>query len=169
MYYKITNKNSKVYKSLFEQRTKEKEAEANNILAIKEKTGLDFKNSFGNHGQQNFNRVTKYKGFAFTEPEKVDLKIWKRHPEHQDVFVPNTRTKLGREMNEFLLNGLKGFRYDIIFELIGVPELIGRFKLPFVEICAKNEIVVYLDDDQEPKNKNVIEITKKEFYELLKK
>ncbi len=169
MYYKITNKNSKVYKKLFDQRTNEKEAEEANIKEIKEKTGLDFKNSFGNHGQQNFNRVTSYAGFEFTEPDKVDLKIWKRHSEHQMIFVPNKKTKLGREMSEFLLNGLKGFRYDLIFELIGVPELIGRFKLPFVEICKNEVIVVFLDDEQEPKDKDVIEITKKEFYELLKK
>ena len=42
---------------------------------------LNFENSFGNHGQQNFRRVTQYSGLVFTEPEKVDgnaLDRWKK-------------------------------------------------------------------------------------------
>lgn len=165
MYYKIENKESKVYKELHALRTKELKIEEENILAIEEKTGLKFKNSFGHHGQQNFRRVTSYIGFEFTEPEKVDLKIWKRHKEHEMIFVPNTRTKLGRDMQEFLNNGLKGSRYDKVFKILKLADL-TKFTFPFIEILKNDVIVIYLGDKHEPKNKDIIEITKREFLEL---
>lgn len=41
MYYKIENKESKVYKSLHALRTKELKMSDKNLSAIKEKTGLE--------------------------------------------------------------------------------------------------------------------------------
>lgn len=163
MYYKIENKDCEVYKKLHELRTKEEKIENDNILAIKEKTGLNWENSFGRIGQQNFRRVSSYSGFEFTEPEKVDLKIWKRHKEHNEIFVPNTKTKLGREMQEFLNNGLDGSRFDTVLEILQLEDL-RRFTFPFVEIIGET-IILYLDDNHEPKDLNVIEITKREFNE----
>jgi hypothetical protein len=161
MYYKIENKECKVYQELHALRTEELKIEKENIKAIEEKTGLKWKNSFGHHGQQNFRRVTSYSGFEFKETEKVDLKIWKQHKQEQSVYVPNTRTKLGREMQEFLNNGLKGSRYDKVIKILKLDDL-RRFTFPFVEI-VNNIIIIYLDDYHEPKDINVIEITKREF------
>lgn len=164
MYYKIENKESEVYKKLHEQRIKEEQMELKNTTSIIEKTGLNFTNFFGRRGQLNFRRVTSYSGFEFTEPEKVDLKIWKRDKEHNEIFVPNTRTKLGREMQEFLNNGLEGSRYDIINDILGLEHL-RRFTFPFVEIVGE-KIILYVDDQYDLNDKDIIEITKREFNEL---
>lgn len=164
MYYKIENKECEVYKKLHELRIKEEQIELKNVASIIEKTGLNWKNSFGRRGQQNFRRISSFSGFEFTEPEKVDLKIWKRHKEHNEIFVPNTRTKLGREMEEFLNNGLEGSNFNTVLNILQLEDL-RRFTFPFVEIVGE-KIIIYLDDDHEPKDKNVIEITKREFNEL---
>jgi len=164
MYYKIEDKDSKVYQELHALRTKELKIEEDNIKAIEEKTGMTWENSFGNHGQQTFRRVSSYQGFEFKETDKIDPKIWKQHKEHAELYVPNTRTKLGREMQEFLNNGLQGSRYDAVINILNLQEL-RRFTFPFVEI-VDDLIIVFLGDDHEPKDQNVIEITKKEFQSL---
>jgi len=161
MYYKIENKECEVYKKLHELRIKEEQIELKNVASIIEKTGLNWENFFGRRGQQNFRRVSSFSGFEFTEPDKVDLKIWKRHKDHNEFFVPNTRTNLGREMQEFLNNGLEGSRFDIVLDILKLEDL-SRFTFPFVEIVGEI-IIMYLDDDHEPKDENVIEITKREF------
>lgn len=165
MYYKIENKECDVYAELHALRTYEKQIEKENIEAITEKVGLEWKMEFGHTGQQNFRRVSSLMGFGFLETEKVDLKIWKRHKEHQDVFIPNTRTKLGREMQEFLQNGLKGSRYDKVLKILKLEEL-RKFTFPFVEIVKDGIIIIFLGDAHEPKDKNIIEITKREFQDL---
>jgi hypothetical protein len=162
MYYKIINKECDVYQKLHALRTKELKIEKENIKAIEEKTGLKWKYSYGRHGQQNFRRVTSYAGFEFLEPEKVDLKIWREHKDHKGVFVPNAKTKLGREMKVFLYNGLKSSNYNTVIEILKLADL-RRFSLPYVEITKDEIIVIVLGDGHEPKNTNVIEITKTEF------
>lgn len=164
MYYKIENKECEVYLKLHDMRTKELQIEKDNEKAIEDKTGLKWEEYFGNSGQQNWNRVTQYKGFIFSEPEKVDLKIWNKN--NEGVFVPNKRTKLGREMSEFLMNGLKGNRYDKPFEILKIQKQ-RRFTFPFIEIGNNDIIVLFFDDNHLPKDENVIEITRKEFDAIL--
>lgn len=77
MYYKIENKESEVYKKLYELRKKEIQFEKDNVKAIEEKTGLTWESFLGYAGQQNFNRVTQFTGFNFKEIDKIDSKIWK--------------------------------------------------------------------------------------------
>ena len=165
MYYKIENKECEVYKQLHQMRTEEIQIGKDNEKAIEEKTGLKFDTFLGNPGQQNFRRVTRFSGFEFLEPEKVDLKIWKRDKEHPEIFVPNNRTKLGREMADFLANGLKRSRYDRVWEILNLKSL-KRFQFPYVEI-VNDVIIISLDDEHEPSDENVIEITKREFNKLL--
>lgn len=164
MYYKITNKECEVYKKLHELRTKELLIKEENEKEINEKTGLEWKSFLGHSGQQNFRRTTQFSGFKFLEPDKVCLRTWKEHSEHKGFFVPNRKTKVGREMSEFLLNGLRGSNYNQVFEILNL-EHSNRFTFPYVEI-EKDIIVVYLKDE-EPKDENLIEITKKEFNDLL--
>lgn len=164
MYYKIENKECKVYKELHELRTTELQIQDENEKAIEEKTGLKFKTFLGDSGQQNWRRVRQYNGFKFTTPNKVDLKIWKTDSEHKEIFVPNRKTKIGREMAEFLLNGLKGSCYDKVWKILKLEPL-RKFTFPYVEIVGE-VILIFLSDSQEPKDKNVIEITKRQFNEL---
>jgi len=166
MYYKIENKECEAYKKLHEMRTKEHQMAKDNIDAINERVGLDWETYLGYSGQQQFGRVTTYEGFKFKEPEKVDLKIWKQHSEHKDIFVPNKKTKLGREMAEFLLNGLKGHYFSIVFDCLGIEHPMRRFTFPYVEICG-DVIVLYLDEKTELTDENIIEITTKDAKLLL--
>ena len=163
MYYKIKNKKSEVYKKLYELRKKELQIEDDNEKAINEKIGLKYEEIFGYLGQQNHQRVTQYSGFCFLEPEKVDLKIWKKIPE--EIYVPNTRTKKGKEMEEFLSNSLQKSNFDYVIDILGLEDL-SRFKFPFVKIAENRSIYLFLDDKHEPENEDIIEITKKEFSEI---
>jgi hypothetical protein len=165
MYYKIENKDCKVYQELHALRTHEKQIEKENIEVITEKVGLEWKMEFGHTGQQNFRRVSLLMGFGFLEPEKVDLKIWKRHKDHNEIFVPNTRTKLGREMQDFLSNGLKSSSYNKVLKILKLEQL-RKFTFPFVEIVKDGIIIIFLGDSHEPKDKNIVEITKHEFQDL---
>lgn len=164
MYYKIENKDCEVFKKLHELRTEELRIEKDNEKAIKERTGLDFITFLGQKGQQNFWRITRYTGFKFTEPDKVDMKIWARNKQHPEIFVPNLRTKAGREMKYFLNNDLESSDYTEVFEILQLPE-VREFTFPFVEIAGEL-IIIFLGDNQESKNKNVIEITKREFQQI---
>lgn len=168
MYYKIENKKSEVYKKLHKMRTKELKIEEDNKKAIKNKVGLDFERFLGHVGQQNYGRVCLFLGFGFLSPEKVDLKVWKRDKNYSDIFVPNLKNKAGREMAKFLKNGLKKGNFMDPLDILKL-EHPRKFAFPFVEITDNEIIVLFLDENMEPTDKNVIEITKREFDELLKK
>ncbi len=163
MYYKIENKESEVYKKLHELRTNEFKIERDNLKSIEEKTGGDYKNTFGHHGQQNFFRVTRLEGFQFSKPEEICLKTWKEHKDNKGIFVPNRRTKEGKEMSEFLLN-LPKSSYIKITDILKI-ENERSFSFPFLEI-KKDVLIIFLSGFSDPKDKNVIEITKKEFEEI---
>jgi hypothetical protein len=165
MYYKITNTESKVYKALHDLRRKEVQMEADNKKAVLEKVQLEVESFYGYLGQQNFYRVTHYSGFKFTDPKKVDPKIWIPSKVHDGFFIPNKRTKLGKELEEFLCRGLQTSWYSTVFKILRLNSP-TKFKFPFVEILD-NVIVVFLDDKMEPKDDNLIEITKREFNELI--
>ena len=167
MYYKIENRESVVYKELFALRKKEQEIEVSNRKRIEEKIGLEFSSFFGVLGQQNYSRVTTYGGFVFSEVNKVDLNIWKKHKNLENVFIPNTRLKAGREMKNFLSNELEISFYTKPLEILKIEDTFTKFSLPFVEIV--NElIIIRLDDQMIPKDKEVVEITSVEFNEIYK-
>lgn len=171
MYYKITNIDSVVYQKLHTLRSQELQFEKDNVVAIEQKTGMTFKQVYGDLSQQNFRRVPQYSGFVFDQDVKtVDPKmvIWKPLKQDPTVSIPNPRTKLGREMREFLCNGLKGGRYDNVFTALGIEMNFRSFSFPYVEILADQSIVVYLDDKLDPKIKDLIEITRSEFKERCK-
>ena len=165
MYYKITNKESDVYKKLHELRTKEIAIGERNKKAIIDKIPYKWKNFVGIIGQQSFNRVTQYFAFKFEEPEKVDMGVWKKHKEYPECFVPDNRRKGGKEMQKFIDNLEKSSFFELE-EIIGTDH-IGRFTLPFLEI-AGDILILYLDEKFEPKGDEFIEITSKEFEEIRK-
>lgn len=168
MYYKIINKDSKVYKELHALRTEETKIEKQNREAVKNVVGRDWDNYLGKAGQQNFWRVTQYTGFAFKHPERLPGKTWKQHKEYSDIYVPNLRTKNGKQIKHFL-DHLPGSSIQKVFSILGC-HLDGRFTFPYVEIGKDDVIVFYMSDrfDEElTKNKDIIEITKREFEEIL--
>lgn len=168
MYYKIENQHSSIFKALFEIRMEEIRMEADNRKAITAKTGLAWKAYLGHAGQQNFNRVCQFDGFVFNEPEKVDLKIWRRHKKHTDVFVPNKHTAKGKEMANFLLNDLEGSCFINVYKELNLRFPTGKFCFPYVEV-RKKVIILKLDDKANVDHPDLIEITMKEFNELNEK
>lgn len=165
MYYKIENKDSEVYRKLHEMRSHEIETNKRNLQAVKDRVGLDFYEFIGLVGQQNYWRTTQYEGFKFKEPEKVDPKVWVLDKDFPDYFVPNKRTKAGREMDKFL-NSMSSSHYRTPLNILGLPSL-SKFKFPFIEIVG-DLIVMHLDDQYTLDDPNIIEITSKEFFEILK-
>ena len=168
MYYKITNTDSKVYKELFALRIEEMSIERKNHDAVKNVVGCDWDEFLGNEGQRNFWRVTQYTGFAFKHPDRLPANTWKQDKEHPDVYVPNLRTKNGRAMKKFLVE-LPHSSIQKVFSILGC-QLYGQFVFPYVEIGCGDEIVLYMSDRYDEtlsKNKDIIEITKKEFNEIL--
>lgn len=164
MYYKIENKDCKVYKELRAMREKELSIEEENKKAIAEKIPYTYESFYGRSGQQKASRVSSYEGFCFKEPDKIDKQVWKPSKVDSTIFVPNRRTKAGREIIMFL-RALKKGSYTNVLEILGLSYL-GAFIFPYVEI-AEDILILYIDDSQEPKDENVIEITKKEFDSII--
>lgn len=168
MFYKITNKESELYKKLHELRTNERKIDKENNAAVKQLVGDDWDHFSGWEGQQNFHRVTMYSGFAFKHPENLPPKTWKKHKEYEDIYVPDRRTKNGRAIAE-ALDDLPHSSVIYVFEILEM-EMSGRFVFPYIEICDDETIVLFVDDkfDLEKKFPDVVEITKKEAIRLLK-
>lgn len=166
MYYKIENKKSDVYKKLYAMREIELKIEKDNKSKLENQFG-SFDAFLGIGNQQNFFRVSQYTGFKFSSPQEIDLTAWKLHADFEGVYVPNRRTKAGKAAKKFIDNLEKRWVDDPLI-ILGVKESTpSYFTFPFVEITG-DIIVLYLDDKTNPKDENVIEITKKEFDILLK-
>lgn len=170
MYYKITNKGSKIYKQLYELRKEEQQIEENNKKIVRELVGQDFTHFIGKAGQQNIHRVTQYSGFEFKHPEKLPPKVWVLDKQYGDKggYVPNRRTKAGREMLE-KLRTLPHSSLIYVFKILEC-ELYGSFTFPYVEIGKDDVIVLYMSDifhEELTKNKDIIEITRGEFEEII--
>lgn len=165
MYYKIVNKECVVYKKLHKLRTDELLIEAENEILVKKKIGLNFESFLGDNNQQSFGRVLQYIGFKFTSPDDIDLKVWKKHSEYKEIYIPNKKSSGGREIEAFLFNGLNRSSFDKVWDILELIH-IKKFTFPYVEIVDDN-VLVFLDDRQIPKDLNVIEITKTEFNQLL--
>ena len=167
MFYKITDKESELYKKLHELRTNERKIDKENNAAVKQLVGDDWDHFSGWEGQQNFYRVTMYSGFAFKHPENLPPKTWKKHKEFEDIYVPDRRTKNGRAIAEALDN-LTHSSVICVLEILEM-QMPGRFTFPYIEICDDETIVLYVDDkfDLEKKFHEVVEITKKEANKLL--
>lgn len=165
MYYKIENKESDVYKKLKDLRDSENQIRLDNIKSIEDKTNNKFTSFIGYSGQQNFRRVTQYVGFKFEDTANICLKTWKLDKDNEGVYLPNLRTKSGREMSEFLCNGLKGSSIRRVEKILNMPHY-NRFIFPFIELLENEVIILFLDDKFDPTDENIIEITKTEFNKL---
>mgnify|MGYP006906772688 CR=1 FL=1 len=162
MYYKIVNQDSKVYQDMKSLLLKEEEIEANNRKMLDEKIPYKWEVFYGSRGQQDFLRTSRYSGFRFLNPEEVDTKVWR---EKDGMWFPNRRTKAGREMLDFLNNGMEKSWYNDPLKILGCGYDLPRFKFPFIEQCD-DVLVVFLDDGHIPVSEDVIEITSKEFNEI---
>lgn len=163
MFYKITNKNSEVYKNMSAFLLKENNIDEKNKILISEKIPYKFESSWGNSHQQDFIRTITYSGFKFLDTNKIDEKVWKMRDD--GYWFPNPRTKLGKEMKRFL-NTLEKTYYDDLLEIVKCNGFLSRFKFPFALQCD-DVIILFLDDQLTPQpEEDIIEITRKEFMEI---
>lgn len=165
MYYKITNKDSEAYKKLHAFRSNELAIEAENTKKVQEIVKLKYDSFFGKSGQQHLDRVKTYTGFVFTNPDEVDTKIWRAISEENiTCYIPNIRTKVGKEMKK-QLSSLKTSFITKFYDVLDI-DISGRFIFPYLEIVAEDTLILFLDDRFEMTDENFIEITRKEFYAL---
>ncbi|MEG1617374.1 MAG: hypothetical protein RR202_10470 [Bacteroidales bacterium] len=167
MYYKIENQDSELYKALRTQREKEIENDKRNMELIAEKIPQEWEGFFGRAGQQTFNRTSVYRGFKFNNPNDLPNGIWVEKKGNPGIYIPNKRTKGGKEMAEFL-DDLGGFRFTLIFEILGLGYPQGTFSFPYVELIG-DTVLIHLDDIFELKHEGLKEITRTEFYSILNK
>ena len=162
MFYKINNKDSKIYKDLIDLNNKEKEIEVFNKNLINEITdGLDYDSFKGYNRQVNFGRVLRVEAFRFTETDKVDTNKWKPLKDNNQYYIPNKRTKIGKEIANKLSQQRQSSVFHL-FDILGVDSPC-QFKFPQFFVLD-NIIILYLDDRFDMiQNQDVIEITRTEF------
>lgn len=164
MFYKIENTESEVFKKMKALREKELAIAKKNENLIKEKSGLTFSRYLGHPDQSGFARCERYLALRFNDPSKVDSKIWKKNKEYPECFEPNRRTKKGREMFDFL-NSLETTYYTDVLKILNLKNEHSRFQIPYMEYI-NGVVLLHLDDNMIPEDKNVIEITSIEFDRL---
>lgn len=161
MFYKLVDKKCEKYKKLYEMRKSEIRIEKENKEAIS-KRFPDWNGEFmGRRGQYTFGRVSTYSGLLFNNPDRLDAKEWKEHKDHPGVYIPNRRTKSGREIRYFFLNGLQRSSFFKFCDIVGV-DVPGKFKFPFMGIGPDEALFFYFDDQFRPPE-DFVEITRGEF------
>lgn len=97
---------------------------------------------------------------------KMDMKVWKRDPNHPEIFIPNKRTKAGKEMQKAISN-LKCFSFMKIMDILDIKDYCGRYVIPTLEI-AGDTILVSVDDKHKLTQQDAIMITMNEFFNILR-
>ena len=98
MYYKMTNTSCEKYKQLRAFREEEIKIEKENRKAIEKIVRHPFDKFVGHSGQSSFERVTRWRGFVFTDTTNINERIWKTNKEFPDAYFPNRRYKEGKAM-----------------------------------------------------------------------
>nr|DAS68236.1 MAG TPA: hypothetical protein [Caudoviricetes sp.] len=167
MYYKLIDKESALYKKLYDMRAKELQIEKDNAERIKQRYPKWNDEFLGRKGQQNFNRVTIYLALGFDSEQDIDLKEFSPSKEHKGLYKPNLRTKKGKECKAFF-DSLGKSSYFSLMDILadgGVDNVYGRFIFPYIEI-GSDGLYCYFDDRMKLPSV-FIEITSVEFNKAL--
>lgn len=168
MYYKLIDKESALYKKLYNLRTKELQIEKDNAEQIKQRYPKCNDEFFGHKGQQNYSRVTIYLGLGFNSEQDVDLKEFSPLKEYKGLYKPNLRTKKGKECKAFF-DSLGRSSYSSLMNILadeGVDNIYNRFMFPYIEIGSDDGLYCYFDDRMKLPS-IFIEITSVEFNRAL--
>lgn len=168
MFYKIIKKSSIIYKRLRSIRENELRIERENRIKVEAMLGFPITKFVGRYQQATFERVTTYSGFIFPDGMTPDPKAWRPSKEYRNVYVPNQRTKEGRNIVKVLRSLETSVSPLDIWEILGVENYNGSFNFPRIYLCG-NILLVYIDEQQTPNNPDLVEITKTEFDKILKK
>lgn len=138
-YYKVENIDSELFKKASEFLDMEKELINVQKQAIEKKVPKYscYKGIMG------FERVIRYDGFVFEDHENIDKKVWKtKEVDGKMLSVPNTRTKAGKEMKEFLWSFKRTTCWDVDRLLsIDKKRIHGEF---YPANLFKNNGIVYI-------------------------
>lgn len=138
-YYKVENIDSELFKKASEFLDMEKELINVQKQAIEKKVPKYscYKGIMG------FERVIRYDGFVFEDHENIDKKVWKtKEVDGKMLSVPNTRTKAGKEMKEFLWSFKRTTCWDVDRLLsIDKKRIYGEF---YPANLFKNNCIVYI-------------------------
>ena len=160
IYYKVENKDSELFKRANVFLAKEEELREIQRKAIESKVPKFSKYKC----LKGFNRIGQYTGFVFDDKENIDPKVWKTKEENGEMIsTPNLRTKVGKEMNEFLRSFKRTnvWNVDRLLAIDG-KSIYGSF-YP-ANLFRFNECIYILIDSQfrdvfEKNNTDIIEIT----------
>lgn len=138
-YYKVEDVDSDLFKKASEFLDMEEELINTQKQAIEKKVP-EFSCYKGSRG---FERVIRYIGFVFDDQENIDKKVWKtKEVDGKMLSVPNTRTKVGKEMKEFLGSFKRTTCWDVDRLLsIDKTSIYGEF---YPANLFKNNGIVYI-------------------------
>lgn len=138
-YYKVEDVDSELFKKASEFLDMEKELINAQKQAVEKKVPKFsyYKGSWG------FDRVVRYVGFVFDDQENIDKKVWKtKEVDGKMLSVPNLRTKVGKEMEEFLYSFKRTTCWDVDRLLsIDKKSIYGEF---YPANLFKNNGIVYI-------------------------
>jgi len=158
IFYRITNTECEIYRRLKDQRKEELKAAEENKEFLKKNIPYKYERYCG-YTDQGARRIPIAIGFYFLHPEEVDAKVWREDSKRAGLYFPNKRTKAGRNM-QTLIDHQRGFSGFKLLDMLGI-DYYGEFSCP--KMWVKKEIVlIALDDNHHPTDKNLIEITRKE-------
>ena len=143
-YYKVEDVNSDLFKKVSEFLDMEKKLIDIQKQAIEEKVP-----KFSCYqGRKGFKRVVQYVGFVFEDQENIDKKIWKtKEVDGKMLSVPNLRTKVGKEMKNFLDSFKRTTCLDVDHLLsIDKKSIHGNF-YP-ANLFKNNDVIYILIDSQ---------------------
>lgn len=165
MYFKITNKESKMYQDVMAYIKKRRKQTEDNYKTVEDRLGK-FTKTLSSEG--GFYVLPTISGIVPTEVTEIEGMIPdKKYP---DVLVPNRRTKKGKEIQDFL-NRLPNWWYTDGLDLFPMKrkDITGeRFYTPYIEEFD-GIIVVRLDDKHNPQQtEDFVEITTSEFKAITK-
>lgn len=159
-YYKVENKDSGLFKKASEFLTMEEELRKKQREAIVARVPK-FKTY---QGEKGFNRIVRFKGFVFDDPESIDPKVWStKMVDGYMLSVPYLRTKAGREMDKFLKSFKRTNAWDVD-RLLGIKnkEICGSFypaNLFEYNDCIYISLDTQFRDVFESNNTDLVEIT----------
>lgn len=160
IFYKVTDKDSDLYKKCSEFLQREAELRKAQKEAIEARVPK-FKKYRGTKG---FNRIVTYIGFVFDEPEKLDPKVWKTElVGGERLSKPNKRTKRGKDMSHFLHSFETTNCWDVDRLLHIEKQILNGQFYPSDLFKHNDTIYIHLDAQYrktfEQENEGVIEIT----------
>lgn len=164
IFYKITNTDCDIYRKLKSQREEELKVSEENKEFLEKNIPYKYERYCG-YTNQGARRIPIAIGFYFLHPKEVDMKVWREDAKRAGLYFPNKRTKAGCDMQK-LIDRQRGFSGFKLLDMLGI-DYYGEFSCPQMWI-EKEIVLVALDDNHQPKDENLIEITRKELESYFK-